>query len=143
MIVFLLAVGIWIANAIAEGYVEAGYWHYKYTRKGTRKPLFEHQVWTLQRGIVMVLLGYLMWNYLDWYSIFGCVGMMFVFPFFHDGAYYYYRNKLDGSYPKGWKDYSTTSTAKFSANYQFRVFMVIVSLVFFIAAFGKFYPLLK
>ena len=94
---------LWIAYSVFEGMREARYWHVKIDYKGFRV-FKEHMYWTFQRGIVLIMIcqvtGY-------WVII----PFSMMFPFFHDGAYYWQRNVIDGIYQKGWWDQSTTSTA--------------------------------
>lgn len=84
----------------------------------------------LQRGLVMVLLSCLTWySYGFCMTIVNFISMGMVFSFFHNGGYYLTRNKIDkNTYPLGWKDQSTTSTAKLTKFMTFRnrsILMVI------------------
>ena len=51
-------------------------------------------------------------------------------PFFHNGMYYSLRNKIDNTYPKGWTDQSTTSTAVMTKflTYRNRIILLVLGL---------------
>ena len=97
-------IGLWVLYATWEGLREAGYWHIKGVRI-TLLPFHEHIEWSIQRSVVLAMAFFTS----DWVTV---VCFMFMFPFFHDGAYYarrhYYNPKI---YPKRFWDQSTTSTA--------------------------------
>ncbi len=124
-----------------EGLREGFYWHFK---TNTNKDYqFEiHPVFAIQRGIVLILIGCLLIPSLGWYSIISVLSMMLIFSFFHNGTYYKTRNKLDKRiYLLGWRDQSTTSTAKMTKIMTYRnrtIFMIIGSIVeVFICLFIK------
>lgn len=118
----------WIIYSILEGLREGFYWNFKSNSKIDNK--FEiHPIFSIQRGIVLVLIGLLLFNTIGWYSILSVVSMMLVFSFFHNGTYYITRNKLDNNlYKLGWRDQSTTSTAKMTKIMTYRnrtIFMIV------------------
>lgn len=55
------------------------------------------------------------------------IACMLMFPFLHDGAYYYKRNKLDKCYPKGYFDFNNSS-AFFDFTIVTRILMFIAGL---------------
>jgi hypothetical protein len=59
-------------------------------------------------------------------NIFYFGAVISMFPFFHDGQYYYTRHLLDGAYT-GWKDESNTTSAKSSLSYKERVIALVIS----------------
>lgn len=59
-------------------------------------------------------------------NVFYGLATITMFPFFHDGQYYYTRHLLDGAY-NGWKDESSTTSAKFSLSYKERVIALVIS----------------
>ena len=110
---------------ILFGWSEAFHWHYFANSPQKLKQLYEHELWTAVRFVVHIPVGVFLFHQFGWFFILGVFGLVTSSVFFHDGAYYYWRNKLDGSYPKGWKSYSTSSTAKFTFDYSDRIgFMV-------------------
>lgn len=93
----------WILYALFEGYREGNFWSIKHVTKIERN-YHEHTLWSFQRAVVLVAICRM-----DW-LMYPC--LMLVFPFLHDGAYYFRRNMLDSSiYSKGFMDHSKTSTA--------------------------------
>lgn len=118
----------WILYSILEGLREGFYWHFKSNSR--RDCDFEiHPIFSLQRGIVLTLIGILLYTFIGWQSIISVLSMMLMFSFFHNGTYYCTRHKLDKSlYPKGWSDQSTTSTAKMTKIMTYRnrtIFMIL------------------
>lgn len=100
---------IWILYSVFEGKREAFYFSYK-VRSAIDHKVDEHAMFTIQRMFVAILICLVCFNgWLD--CILLLFSLMMCFPFFHDGSYYLTRKKLDGIYPKGWFDQSTTSTA--------------------------------
>lgn len=100
MIIKIAILLLWVAYSILEGQREA--WYFQTTNKIKNI----HTWFTLQRIIVVAALLWILQS--GWFV--GPIGMLFVF--FHDGMYYYTRNKLDPTiYDNGWFDQSTTSTA--------------------------------
>jgi len=124
---------IWIFYSLLEGYREAFYWHYKNSNSNIIKEELDiHIIFSTQRGIVLILIGLLLFNYFKWISILYVLSLMLIFSFFHNGMYYKFRNKLNGSYKLGWKDQSTTSTAKMTKIMTYRnrtLFMILGFLI--------------
>jgi hypothetical protein len=62
-------------------------------------------------------IWYIFYFALGWWSILGIIATFFVFPFFHDGMYYYKTNKYTNKYyKKGWRD--CTSIHKLSIKHE-------------------------
>ena len=99
---------IWIGYSLTEGIREGFYWHYEnISRKVCDFDI--NPVFNLQRALVLLISGGFMVQILGWYSLFSLLSMILMFSFFHNGTYYYTRNKLSGkTYEKGWKDESRT-----------------------------------
>lgn len=119
---------IWVLYSLLEGFREGFFWEYR--NNSTKQYKFEiHPIFSLQRGIVLIIIGLLLFNSISWISIINIIGMMLIFSFFHNGTYYYTRNKLDNNiYKLKWRDQSTTSTAKMTKIMTYRnrlVFMLI------------------
>lgn len=137
---------VWILYALLEGQREAWYFHVKYKNLNSfvyaRIP-DEHATFNLQRSFMAIAL-----IFADCYPVaeltYGLMlyviitGLSFtaIFPFFHDGIYYYRRNKLDESqFPKKWADYSHTSSAKINLDFLDRVLFSIFSLLLVIVQY--------
>jgi hypothetical protein len=128
MITLILANIIWMMYSMLEGLREGFYWHFKSTSKRDCK--FEiHPIFALQRGLVLLIIGGLLYYTIGIYSLTSIIDMALIFSFFHNGTYYYTRNKLDNNlYQLKWKDQSTTSTAKLTKIMTYRnrtIFMVL------------------
>lgn len=97
---------IWILYSLTEGVREGFYWHYENISK--RVCSFDiNPIFHLQRLLVLLLTGGLLVHTLGWFSLLSLLCMIMMFSFFHNGTYYYTRNKLhEGTYPKGWSDES-------------------------------------
>lgn len=97
---------LWIIYSITEGVREGFYWNYE--NKSKRVCDFNiNPVFNLQRIIVLTLMGGFLVHTLGLFSLLSLVCMILMFSFFHNGTYYYTRNKLQsGVYPKGWFDES-------------------------------------
>ena len=126
--IILIANILWILYSILEGFREGFYWYFK--GKSKSKNNFEiHPIFASQRGLVLVLIGVLLFMNIGWLSLINVLGMALVFSFFHNGTYYHTRNRLDENvYPLGWKAQSTTSTAKMTKIMTFRnrtIFMIV------------------
>lgn len=99
---------LWIIYSITEGIREGFYWHYENQSKKVCdfdvNPIFH-----IQRILVLLISSKFMVHTLGWYSVLSILCMVLMFSFFHNGAYYYTRNKLQKDlYTKGWKDESKT-----------------------------------
>jgi hypothetical protein len=99
---------IWVGYSLTEGIREGFYWHYENISKKVCD--FDvNPVFNLQRALVLLISGGFMVQILGWYSLLSLLSMILMFSFFHNGTYYYTRNKLSGkTYEKGWKDESRT-----------------------------------
>lgn len=122
---------VWVIYSMLEGLREGFFWHFKAnTKKDCQFEL--HPIFALQRGIVLSIIGLLLFNSIGFYSIPSVLSMMLIFSFFHNGTYYVTRNKLDNSiYKLGWADQSTTSTAKMTKimNYRNRTIFMIAGVL--------------
>ena len=129
MVSLILTNIIWMVYSTLEGFREGFYWHFKSNSRRDCK--FEiHPIFALQRSIVLAIIGmYLFCNIGLLYSVTSVLSMMLIFSFFHNGTYYYTRNKLDDKvYQKRWADQSSTSTAKLTKIMTYRnrtIFMVL------------------
>lgn len=99
---------IWILYSLFEGTKEGFYWHYENQSK--RVCDFDiNPVFHTQRIIVLSLCSYFMYTFIGLFSILFAISFILEFSFFHNGTYYYTRNKLGGKvYEKGWRDESKT-----------------------------------
>jgi hypothetical protein len=98
---------IWIGYSITEGIREGFYWHYENISKKICD--FDvNPIFNIQRVLVLLISSGFMVHILGWYSLLSLLSMILMFSFFHNGTYYYTRNKLNGLYPKGWSDESKT-----------------------------------
>lgn len=117
--VFFLA---WLLYTIIEGYREAYYWHHKMYTTDYGDETNLHTAFTIQRGIVSVMLFYSLTLVLNIYgSLLLLVANTLIFSFIHNGSMYYTRyvlskrmfpnDKTKWLYTKGWFSQSSTSTA--------------------------------
>ena len=108
LITLLITNLIWILYSLTEGVREGFYWNYESQSK--RVCEFDiNPIFNSQRIIVLILIGGILVHSLGLYSLLSVVCMILMFSFFHNGTYYYTRNKLQkGLYPKGWCDESKT-----------------------------------
>ena len=99
---------VWIIYSLTEGVREGFYWHYE--NNSRRVCNFDiNPIFNLQRALVLLITGGFMVYTLGWFSLFSLACMFLMFNFFHNGTYYYTRNKLDDRfYPKRWTDESKT-----------------------------------
>lgn len=111
LLTLLLVNALWIGYALTEGMREGFYWHYE--NKSKKVCDFNvNPIFNLQRALVLILTGGYLLHTMDMYSILNLICMVLMFPFFHNGTYYYTRYKLDNSmYQKKWTDESKTLPA--------------------------------
>ena len=119
-----------IALSVLYGESEAKFYYYVYNGKAKQLKRNEHNFWTIIRGLSFAPMMALFFYIFSWNSLWGIAAIGFMFPFFHDGSYYYFRNKFDGSYPKGFLDTSINSTAKTpTMPFAVRAVMLLISAV--------------
>ena len=111
-------------SSITEAHIFHGVMPWTYTR------INRHTLLAGMRAIVFV-------------GIFGisvkcCIYLLpscLMFPFLHDGLYYQTRNKLNPSvYPRGWKDTSTTTDARWSFGYEKRKKLFLIGGILWLIA---------
>lgn len=123
----MIHVLIWIIISITFGVLEGFLFHYKRISKIFNIDI--HVYFNLVRLLIFIPLMMLVQEKI----IFSLICMM-VFPFFHDGFYYVTRKILSRgkTYPKGFMDKSTTTTAKFSISFFWRLILFIfgISMIF-------------
>lgn len=132
---FVFAILIWYY--IAEAIREALYYHFK--TMVSKFDFGEHTLFTVQRGVVWLISYIVYFNLMSWYdALIILSAMILMFPFWHDGFYYYMRNFLNNDiYKKKFRDDSTTSTAKLEIKWPLRLIMFIVALIMFIVILSK------
>ncbi len=131
------------ANAYLGGRVEGPIWAFKSSSTLKIKQAF-HALFTWQRSLAFIPIFPVWAAIYHWWAIFGVIGTVGIFVFIHDSFYYYFRNKADGSYPLGFKDVSTTSSAFFdnyigTPDWKGRVILAAIGTMFmFIMVYGKY-----
>lgn len=108
LLLLILTNLIWVGYSLTEGIREGFYWNYE--NKSKKVCDFNvNPVFNLQRLLVTLVTGGFLVHILGHYSLLCLLSMVIMFPFFHNGTYYYTRNKLDDRfYPKRWSDESVT-----------------------------------
>lgn len=123
-----MALITWILYACFEGCREAFYWSLK-VQTVYKFKFNEHVFWTIQRAVVL----FTVFLASDLKTVATCV---FVFPFFHDGSYYWQRNWLDNNlYTQKWFAQSETSTAVLTRFFNpiIRTLSTIIGIVLYFA----------
>jgi hypothetical protein len=131
---------IWILFAITTANFEAKYWALRNKTSNVFKFKDEHNILTIMRVCLAIPISLIFFYYFSWWAFAGSLSLVTIFPFFHDGFYYYFRNKIDGSYQLGFKDTSTTSTARTDTiDYPLRLAMLLVhtSILILLMIFGS------
>lgn len=110
----ILANLIWIFYSLLEGVREGFYWHYENMSK--KECDFNiNPVFNIQRTMVISMMAGVLVHITGWFSLLSILCMILMFSFFHNGVYYYTRNKLsEGKYEKGWTDESITFPSYFT-----------------------------
>ena len=105
---------IWILYSLLEGVREGFYWHYENMSK--KECDFNiNPVFNIQRTMVIIMMAGVLVHITGWFSLLSILCMILMFSFFHNGVYYYTRNKLsDVRYQKGWRDESKTFPSYFT-----------------------------
>lgn len=112
-----------------EGVRDAVYFDAESRSNGVKYDI--HWMFVLQRSLFAILI-FLFTN------IFILLFFILAFSFFHNGWYFYTRNKLnDKIYPNKFIDSSTTSSAIFEFNFEERVLFFIFGIIFLILNFVK------
>lgn len=79
----------------------------------------EHPFFAIERGLVYILMGFILQS---WSAVY----LALLFPFLHDGFYYYLRNNTDGVYPKRWLDQPKKSTALLDKIFKYPLVRTVV-----------------
>lgn len=125
---WLLCLLVWNIYALIEARREAMYFSLK-SRSRLLDKYNEHPMFSLQRGLALVLIGSILNQF--WPVIL----LALMFPFIHDGFYYYLRDNLDSAYPKRWLANPKKSTAFFDIVFRYplvRILVFIGSLITYI-----------
>lgn len=127
---------IWIVFAVLSGFVEANMFHKntKLAAEFKEKHNFDiHILFNTVRfifGLIVITTIFLLTDIIE--AVYCTLNFICMFPFFHDGAYYYRRNKLSKNriYKKKWFDQSRSTSATFSLGSSIRLFLLILSFFF-------------
>lgn len=108
-----------------------------YSRRGADAfPWNEHKIFVAKRAALILLVALTCLLTLNGTILPLAVNMIIIYPlsypFVHNSIYYEARNRIDKSYPAGWKSDSTTSTAQINFNLSQRTGMALLSLLIFI-----------
>ena len=123
------------ATAFMFGWSEAFHWHYFAQAKKKLNQRYEHELWSAIRVLVHAPVLIFLFVQFGWFFLMAPVAMYTMYFYVHDGSYYYWRNELDGAYPKKWKDYSLTSTAKQTFDHSTRLSLFIYGILLFAMMF--------
>ena len=127
---------LWAMYSAFEGYAEGYYWHYRTISNQYGKGDL-HWAFVLRRGICALgLVSMAMFHSESLISgMFILLHTIFAFSFYHNGAYYLTRNKLnDKIYQGGFKDHND-SDAVMDIDYRMRLIMFVISIVFIYLAY--------
>lgn len=133
-----IAIALWKIIAMILGILEAKLFHFdnEYSKRFKRETGVDiHIAFTVVRIILAGSIASVIWFYYDWIEAMNLSLLMItVFPFFHDGAYYQFRKRLSygKTYPRGWCDRSTETTAIFSLGFYHRSVLVVIGLMLFL-----------
>jgi hypothetical protein len=104
---------------VSVGFVDAILW----STKGANATKYNEHIVLLFGRVLFLLAACMTFN---WWTI---LAGILLFPFFHNGAYYAGRKKIDNSYPNGWwSQPSTGSTAKINYSLKSRVLLAVAGL---------------
>jgi hypothetical protein len=122
---------LWILISIADGVRDAFCFHNRSAAAPVLKPDI-HIILHSHRILIAIALLIHCSGILE--GIFTTVLMILLFPFFHDGSYYYTRWLIsDGKvYPGRWKDQSISTSAKFSFNYEVRSILFLIAILLYL-----------
>ncbi len=141
LIIGLILNILWIWYSCNEGHRDGYMWKYLANKVNVPTNHYIHLLLFISRLICStgIVVYYIMVEPL-WYLVIGEMAFIcLIFPFFHNGTYYNTRNLLDpGTYPKGFKDQSTTSvayTTKYTT-WKARLIMFILGMVIQVITIG-------
>jgi len=100
---------MWFLYMIFEALRESYYWHFKNTSYSKNNDEI-HPIFLAQRFIVFTIISVVV-MFMNEIGYRVLLTVILCSPGLHNSFYYYFRNELDGSYPKGFLDQSKTSTA--------------------------------
>ena len=125
---------LWCIYACIEGYREGDYWYSRNLIPIYNKSKLihdPHTLWFIQRfviGLALTILVFCGKYYI--YSPLYLFGLGCSFPLLHDGFYYIRRNNIDKTvYKERFFDYSITSTARMTFNFEVRLFLFVVGFI--------------
>jgi hypothetical protein len=130
----------WICIAASLGFIEAIMFHicdFNKLRLFNKDYKDIHVFFTLQRAMIYIAMFTSIRH-----LVLLAIPCIMIFPFFHDGVYYYMRNKfLPGAYLKGFFDNpSHSTTAKTQLTFKQRAWLAVGGLiVFLLVYFSRFY----
>ena len=123
---------IWAGISISLGYVEGCIFHINNNLAKQFKAKYKiniHVLFTIIRGLLIApLVVYSVEPFMFLFI------SMLIFPFLHDGFYYITRKRMSNglTYPKGFVDHSTTTSAIFSFSFFWRLLFFVfgISMIF-------------
>lgn len=116
-----------------------------YSRKGAYAlTMNEHVLFKVEQAlpVVALLLSILLYDFLP--ALFEVVAWLFVFSWFHNGAYYIMRDKIaqgGRNWWDSWRYQSDTDTSKYSFDYQERTLLLIGGLLLLCVCYTLYFTL--
>ena len=142
ILLYILTALVFMVYSSFEGIREAYYFYAKIyiPKESSLAKINEHAMFSIQRGIFILVcsaLNYFLISHLTYWSLLtSFFSLSLMFPFWHDGFYYMYRNNINPeTYPKRFFDNTTTSNALQNYNFTNRTIMFIVGLAVYILYF--------
>lgn len=131
MIFDFIIVQLYVLFCCFEGITDAYYFYIKIEKANYERDLNEHKIFFEKRlivgSIVSLVLAKTYWQIIAWLIV--CDSM---FPFFHEGFYYTWRNILNIKvYPRTFRDSTTTSVSKMNFNFKQRLILFIFAVIVF------------